>query len=418
MTIKTICIVEPLASVNYLATRLKEEGFNIIAIVIHNNFASNSPIAKKILAKKVLIKYELWDKVINFDYQHDNLQELAIQLAKLKVNYIYYGCEYVVPFTDQLNVIYASKNGNNPKTSLNRYDKFAMQEVLRQNNLLIPRQAIINKNISPLELERITDIIKFPLIIKPNNLAGSIGVYKIDNQQRLLDTLIKETEIDQFVAQEFIVGDEYIVDTFSLNGRHSICQIGLYKKEFFHDDILYRYMLYIAPSEPIYTLISEYIIKVLDTTELNNGFAHTELFVTQAQKLYLVEINPRISGASGFLNLIAKQCGGNDQVDLLKNAVNNLPITPYPQNKNGMIVFIYNFNPKRIYNGLQLDLITSLPSYFYHAENIALGTKLKVGGDLGDTICFIGLVHEDKKQLEKDYVKLIEYEKNDFLLKL
>lgn len=56
---------------------------------------------------------------------------------------------------------------------------------------------------------------------------------------------------------------------------------------------------------------------MLDALALKNGFAHTEFMVTPAGDIYLVELNNRISGGKGSINISAKHAGMNSQTDLL-----------------------------------------------------------------------------------------------------
>jgi hypothetical protein len=51
--------------------------------------------------------------------------------------------------------------------------------------------------------------------------------------------------------------------------------------------------------------LSDYVKAVLTSVGLNNGFAHTEIFVKDSGEPVVIEVNPRASGACGFPNRLA-----------------------------------------------------------------------------------------------------------------
>lgn len=411
---KRICIIEPLSSANYLAKRFKEEGFVITAILVNGNSSIEMEMLSYMRSK---VDYTKWDNVINYDCITDNLIQLAHKLKDLKIDFLFYGCEYIVELGDKLAELTGIMH-NNSATALQRFHKYAMQEALSAYGLSIPKQYLLNKPLSAQKLEQIMEEIAFPLIVKPVNSFASIGLNVVESAEelQLINQQVAKDSDSELKIQEKIIGTEYIVDTFSLNGQHEISLIARYEKVFFNKNFLYRSINPIAITDPKYQLISDYIVKALDAIEFKVGFAHSELFVTEENKIFLIEVNPRVSGAGGTINQLAKLSTGMDQIDLVKQAFQPDTKIKNQQFAEGKIVFFYNYNINKVFNGINESLITSLPSYVSHVITKEIGDLLAIGSNLFDSFLYVVLANDDKQQLAIDNELLDKFEANNSLL--
>src|SRR5690606_24979141 len=113
--------------------------------------------------------------------------------------------------------------------------------------------------------------------------------------------------------------------------------------------------------------IAEYIKNVLKATELNNGFGHCEVFLTPEP--YLIEVNPRIAGASGMVNRLTSACIGENQITLMAQSINDpagflkrCEEPPLPLKRYGRMLQLQNWTPKVI-GKLNMDTLKKFPSY-------------------------------------------------------
>lgn len=99
-----------------------------------------------------------------------------------------------------------SFTGSNSKASHLSINKFGSYNKVRKIVKTIPTYKI---KPNQFDYQKMTEILghKFPIFIKPNNLGSSVGAYKIDNKNNLLDIIDKLNNID-YLFQPFIEGLE------------------------------------------------------------------------------------------------------------------------------------------------------------------------------------------------------------------
>ncbi|WP_077796106.1 ATP-grasp domain-containing protein [Streptomyces sp. JHA26] len=118
---------------------------------------------------------------------------------------------------------------------------------------------------------------------------------------------------DAVVAQEYLVGAEYYVNTVSLDGRHYVCDV--WKTQHLGvngvRDLLGGSALMVRRG-PEQDLLTEYTFSVLDALGVRNGPAHTELKLTP-QGPRLVETGARVCGA--MLPLLTRAAIGESQLE-------------------------------------------------------------------------------------------------------
>ncbi len=118
---------------------------------------------------------------------------------------------------------------------------------------------------------------------------------------------------DAVVAQEYLVGAEYYVNTVSLDGRHYVCD--LWKTQHLGvngvRDLLGGSQLMLRDGPEQEQLVA-YASAVLDALGVRNGPAHTELKLTP-QGPRLVETGARVCGA--MLPLLTRAAIGESQLE-------------------------------------------------------------------------------------------------------
>ncbi len=174
-----------------------------------------------------------------------------------------------------------------------------------------PKYAVVKENTSS-ERRRVIEKIRFPLIVKPTNLAQSLLVsicyHEEEFKKVLTNAFIKiqkiydengRIEAPKIIAEEFMDGDMYSVDAY-VNSRGSIYFCPMVKvvtgKMIGHDDF-FNY-LHMSPT----ALKKSSIEKAHTAAEagihalgLRNTTAHVELMKVD-DEWKLIEIGPRIGG--------------------------------------------------------------------------------------------------------------------------
>lgn len=145
--------------------------------------------------------------------------------------------------------------------------------------------------------------LRYPVIMKPVDSAGSRGIHKIDSEKGALeafnDSQLYSTS-GEVIVEEFICGKEYIVDGFGIENEYINLDIG--EKEYFDKKDTYISKMCMFSSAGMITDKNEK--KVLETNRklvecmgLPYGITHAEYILeNMTDKVYLVEIAARGGG--------------------------------------------------------------------------------------------------------------------------
>jgi hypothetical protein len=186
--------------------------------------------------------------------------------------------------------------------------------------------------------------IGYPFFAKPIKSVFSINSRAIKNPSDLKDILslnplpknfissfeafVKnytciQDPTDIFMAEEFITGKQVTVEGFSFQG--DIRFLGVVDSNFYPDTICFESFIYPSQlSESVQNRMKDISIKFIKHIEFDNGFFNIEfIYDKEKDKIYLVEINPRI--ASQFADLYEKVDGINSYQILVDLALNQEP---------------------------------------------------------------------------------------------
>lgn len=405
-----IAIIDPLISPDYLTSRLKAKGIQITAV-----FSVTKNLSEK--EKKLRVKEALFDDSLYVDQDNEAaVLQTASYLKEKKVEAVFYGSEYSVAFTDKVAQLVCPDYANDIETSFLRCDKYEMQNALKQAALPSVEQMKVENHILTPDQKKMLGNWDFPVFVKPVNGAATVGGQECLSLQEIEAVLQQNVllpngkEIQNYVIQEFLVGEEYFVDCFSLSGSHYVVTVKKYQKIVYNNIPTYRFMEEVDPKAGNWRICVDYIKKVLDIVGLKNGFSHSELFLTDKGPR-LVEVNPRISGIFGLINYMGEHTLQYSQTEAFWRAA-NLESTREPAKlfKQGRIAFVQNWVPRKI-GSLSEDLLKSLPSYHSHLFLAKEGDFLGEPKSLADTVLFVTLITDNKEQLAMDYSQLEAWEK-------
>lgn len=266
----------------------------------------------------------------------------------------------------------------------------------------------------------------YPVVLKPVASSGTDNVVACASaeqvravHEKVMASANRHGEPNTVVlAQEFLDGDEYFVNTVSRDGRHHTVEIWRYfKTRLPGGNIIYDHNEPLAPDDPLAKQLEAYTHEVLDALEVRNWASHTEIMLT-ARGPVLVECAARFGG--GQVPDIADRCLGTNQVDLLALSVadpaafDQLPTTAYELRQRARYVHLINREEHGVAPSHEaMGAIRALPSYAHTVMLHQEGNPLPRTVDFATMPGFVILISEDAEQLRADYRKLRDIERDD-----
>ncbi len=194
-------------------------------------------------------------------------------------------------------------------------NKYSQNEILCKAGLNIPKTYMLD---SMDQFDAQMENLNFPIIVKPIEGSGSIGVRKCsdlstlrEHCQLLLNRQTNERgmQVDNRVLlEEFINGDEYSAEIF--NGK----LIGITKKYLspppYFVEIGHDYPASI--DKRLFETIEKDVCKAVRALNLQWGACHVEFRIRQ-ENVYFIEVNPRLAG--DMIPELVKYSQGIDLID-------------------------------------------------------------------------------------------------------
>ena len=190
-------------------------------------------------------------------------------------------------------------------------DKLAMRIRAKETGIPVPEFLhVLNYD----EINKFTQSVPFPYIIKPRMLAGAHGLKKVNNTEELWNR-INELGDEQsfFLIEKFITGKIYHVDSIVYEGEIRFANASCYGKppfEVAHAGKVFTSRTVEHRSETERALF-EMNEKVLKSMGLLRGVSHTEFIEGDADhNIYFLETSARVGGAH-LSNLVEAASGIN-----------------------------------------------------------------------------------------------------------
>lgn len=196
--------------------------------------------------------------------------------------------------------------------------KGAQRKIWEKKELPNPKWTIVNSK-KKLALEQI-EYIGLPLIVKPTDSAGSRGVAIISNLEDCANAIkiaANYSNIEEVLLESILPGDEYTVETFTINNKTYILAI-TQKKKIDSTNGTVAYELHtpdLIISDRI--KIEETVIKALDALGYSDGPGHSEVMYHKDYGVGLIEVAGRGPGFYMFEKFIPMASG----YDVVKNSI-------------------------------------------------------------------------------------------------
>ncbi|MEX0173915.1 ATP-grasp domain-containing protein [Streptomyces sp. LMG1-1-1.1] len=191
--------------------------------------------------------------------------------------------------------------GNGTALSAARRDKHLMIETLRTAGLRAARQL---RATDADELAAWHRELGGRVVVKPPRSAGSQGVSFCDTPEESVAAYRSLADADDVfsqpnrgaVAQEYLAGTEYMVNTVSRDGRHHVCDVWRTGRVSANGVVdLCDALSLVDSADRVVEPLTEYGFQVLDALGIRHGPAHLEIRMTPDGPC-LVEVGARIAG--------------------------------------------------------------------------------------------------------------------------
>jgi hypothetical protein len=389
-------IVDPYTSGAHLAGALERLGFDCLGI-------QSQPVVPEVFRSS----FRPDDFVDSLGHAGD-LVETAEHLARRGVEFVIAGCELGVELADALSETLGLPC-NGPARREARRHKGRMAAAFREAGLRVPQQVCSD------QLEVVTRWARGhsgPLVVKPCSSSSSDGVQLCSSEAeiaRAFEAIIGHENVlgltnREVVAQEYLSGPEYVVDTVSRAGRHEPVAFWRYHESSSGGASLgYDGMELLPGSGEVQERLLAEACRGLDALEIRVGPGHGELIWTDAGPV-LVEIGARMHG--GENPRLAGLCGARSQIEETVRAYVD-PAPPaehaapgYALTRHCTVAFLM---PR------SSGALRALPR-LHEVEALEALHQVEIGDCLGipapRVIGWIALIHHDKRAVDRGLAEL------------
>lgn len=394
-------VVDPYSSGSLFAAAFAAAGCEVIAVL-------SSPEPPNVYAAS----YRQEDFAHIFIASADELEKLANKLREFGPICVLTGCESGVELAEQLAPLVLPERSNTLSLALARRDKGLMAAAALDAGVPMMKQICTPSFTDVLRWVANNDLRGADLVIKPPKSASTDGVTKLTAGtglgQAFFHLLDQPNQLgivnDKVLVQEYLSGTEYVVDSFSYGGVHSICDVCRYTKIENHNGMaIYDRMDWLSADEPVVDLLESYAHQVLDALGISWGNAHIEIMLTDAGPR-LIELGARPHG--GGHPRLSQLATGDSQVQRSINFFikNIIPARRYDLLTHMTVVFFRVAKPSVVRNVDALHSLSSLVSYLDASINVKEAQPVPATQDLFATLAlgFVVLANVDQAQLERD----------------
>ncbi|MEM5005367.1 ATP-grasp domain-containing protein [Priestia megaterium] len=180
-------------------------------------------------------------------------------------------------------------------------NKYAVREILFKNKVDELSQYYYIDDIK--EIKNLADSIKLPVMVKPCDGSGSKGATKVEYKyelERACNEAIKSSRVGKVLIEDFIVGNEFGVESFVYNGEIKV--LAIMGKVMTKSPDYAELGHYIPSQSEIENEIAEVVKKAIKVLGINFGAVNMDILVSNDNKIYIIDIGARMGG-----NLIGSQ---------------------------------------------------------------------------------------------------------------
>lgn len=181
----------------------------------------------------------------------------------------------------------------------------AYEVAVRANNKFLMRNAFSKKGIPCPKYQAVTSIneiatdYSFPLIVKPTDRSGSLGITKVERREDLIPAVENALNCSfkhEAIIEEFVEGREISVEFISYQGKHYPLQITDKVTTGAPHFVELEHHQPAELSDKQYENIYVLTERALDALGVTNGASHSEYKITYDGRIFVMEIGARMGG--------------------------------------------------------------------------------------------------------------------------
>jgi biotin carboxylase len=357
----------------------------------------------------------------NFDHIHQfdgDVQALAATLREYQPLCLIPGSETGVELADALIELVVPGSGHDPALAAARRDKWEMARALEREGL--PRLRQLSSD-DPDEIDRwlrTTGLDRSRVVVKPPKSAATDDVHIVDkgkDWRPLFDQIhgkVNEFGLrnDAVLVQEYAEGPEFLIDSYSVDGRHGLVDVCRYTKVQRGDRIgIYDLVDFIEPDHPDVLATWPYARQVLDAVGIRNGCCHTEVILTRDGPR-LLEVGARPAGG-GHQMISELATGSNHLIRTVDHRVHGRFEESYELVRHVCSVVITAPHHGVWRNADLFDDVESLDTFWKKSFRFGTGDRVPAPAGLSSMLGWVVLSAPDRASMEADYRRLKELER-------
>jgi len=228
--------------------------------------------------------------------------------------------------------------GNSYEAALKANNKFAMRNAFMAAGVPCPAYRICQsaEQIDPEQM-------RYPVIVKPTDRSGSLGITKVTNHEDLkaaITTAVNHSFEHEALVEQFIEGREISVEFISYGGKHYPLQIT--------DKVTTEapHFVELAHHQPAdltaeqYQSIYALTEKALNALDVTNGASHAEYKITAQGEIYVMEIGARMGGDFIGSDLVRLSTGYDFVQGVIQVALGSFEQPRQPLHKYAGVYFL------------------------------------------------------------------------------
>lgn len=183
--------------------------------------------------------------------------------------------------------------GNSYQSALLANDKHLMRDAFCASAVPCPKYQVVTA------VGDIKDDFPFPLIVKPVDRSGSLGVCLVDKKSDLLSAVQNAIDLSfkkSAIIEQYIQGREISVEFISYQGKHFPLQITdkITTGAPHFVELEHHQPADLTPDQ--YEEIYDITKQALTALGITNGASHSEYRITDEGKIYMMELGARMGG--------------------------------------------------------------------------------------------------------------------------
>jgi biotin carboxylase len=401
-----VVVVDPLSTGQEYAPAFRSAGLRTVAVLT---------AAQPIAAIAGTWHPENFEDVHVFD---GDVRWLATLLAQYDPLCVVPGSETGVELCDALVELLLPGTGNVPELSRARRDKWQMAQAVAAAGVEHLRQFCSADADEITRWREEAGLTDRAVVVKPPKSMATDEVHLVgpgEDVRPYVRRILRRRNVaglpnTSVLVQEHAVGTEYLVDSYSVDGRHGLVDVCRYTKSRRGDRIgLYNRVEFLAPDSPDVDAVWPYAQRVLDAVGIRNGCGHAEIMMT-ADGPRLIEVAARPAG--GGHQFISEAATGDNHIHrTVAHRLRGEFRPSYELRQHLCAVFVSSPASGRWLNAEIFDEVASLPTFWRKHFPSGTGDVVRATEDLLTHLAWVVLAGPDADAVEADARHLAELER-------